>query len=135
MNSILVRKYKPKDHSDVKRIFSSGNNGKIKNGLRIGRKSPRILGYLTLLFSIGFLYSFLYGCLFVLFGLFIHCLSVTLFYQSYVWWVMIFLTQIDLYQRLSFLHRSNQKMGFPRMIHVLNMFHVEESPKDCYFVV
>merc|ERR1711935_1256078 len=70
---------------DVKRIFSSGSNEKIKNGLRIGRKSPRVFGYLIFLFSIGFLHSILYGCLFVLIGLFIHCLSVTLFFQSYVW--------------------------------------------------
>ena len=85
MDSILVRKYKPKDHSDVNRIFSIGNKGHIKNGLHIGRKNPAVLGYLTLLFSIGFLYSILYGFMFVLIGLFIHYLSVTLLYRYYVW--------------------------------------------------
>ena len=85
MDSILVRKYKPKDHSDVNRIFSLGNKGHIKNGLHIGRKSPRVLGYLTLLFSIGLFHSILYGCIFVLFGLLIHYLSVNLFYGYYVW--------------------------------------------------
>ena len=85
MDSILVRKYKPKDHSDVNRIFSLGNKGHIKNGLHIGRKNPAVLGYLTLLFSIGLMYSILYGCIFVLFGLLIHYLSVTLLYGYYVW--------------------------------------------------
>ena len=66
MDSILVRKYKPKDHSDVNRIFRSANIALIKNALGIGRKSPRVLGYLIMLFSIGFLYSIMYGCIFVL---------------------------------------------------------------------
>ena len=85
MDSILVGKYKPKDHSDVNRIFSSSNIGLIKNALGIGRKNPRVLGYLMLLFSIGFLYSLMYGCIFVLIGMFIHYLSVTMFYRYYVW--------------------------------------------------
>ena len=51
MDSITIRKYEPKDHTDVNRMFISGNNDHIKIGLRFGRKNPRVISYLILSFS------------------------------------------------------------------------------------
>ena len=86
MDSIVVRKYEPKDHTDVIRMFSSGNLEHIKNGIVIGRKSSRVLAYcLMLLFSSGLFFSLPYACMALIAGFGIHYLNVYLIFKYYVW--------------------------------------------------
>ena len=84
MDSITIRKYEPTYHTDVIRIFSSGNSEHIKNGINLGRKSPRVIAYcLMLMFSSGLFFSLPYVCMIV--GISVHYLSVHLIYKYFVW--------------------------------------------------
>ena len=86
MDSITIRKYEPKDHIHVITIFSSGNSEHIKNGINLGRKSPRVLAYcLMLLFSSGLFLSLPFVCMSLIVGTSVHYLSVYLIYKYFVW--------------------------------------------------
>ena len=50
MDSIIIQNYQPNNHEDVKRIFSLGMKEQILKGIKIGWKSPNVVGYLTFLF-------------------------------------------------------------------------------------
>ena len=58
MDSIIIQKYQPNNYEDVKRIFSLGMKEQISKGIKIGWKSPSVFGYLTSLFTFGYLFSF-----------------------------------------------------------------------------
>ena len=49
MDSNAIRKYKPEDYKDVCQIILSKHQGYIKHGISIGRKSPYVISYLTIL--------------------------------------------------------------------------------------
>merc|ERR1712037_750850 len=85
MDSIIIRKYKPEDHKDVSRIFGAGMSDMqtIKNGIALGRKSPYVIGYLTILFLIGLFYSIVYGFITLAIGLLFHAFLVYFFFNFY----------------------------------------------------
>ena len=89
MDSIIIRKYKPEDHKDVSRIFGAGMSDMqtIKNGIALGRKSPYVIGYLTILFLIGLFYSIVYGFIALAIGLLLHAFLVYFFFNFYTWYV------------------------------------------------
>ena len=89
MDSIKIRKYKPDDHKDVSRIFGAGMSDMqtIKNGIALGRKSPYVIGYLTILFLIGLFYSIVYGFIALAIGLLFHAFLVYFFFNFYTWYV------------------------------------------------
>ena len=89
MDSIIIRKYKPEDHKDVSRIFGAGMSDMqtIKNGIALGRKSPYVIGCLTILFLIGLFYSIVYGFIALAIGLLLHAFLVYFFFNFYTWYV------------------------------------------------
>ena len=91
MDSIIIRKYKPEDHKDVLRIFGAGMSDMqtIQNGIALGRKSPYVIGYLTILFLMGSLYSIFYGFIALTIGLSFHAFIVYFFFNFYTWYVYI----------------------------------------------
>ena len=84
-SKITIRKYRPEDHAEVKKLVREGSNGHIKNGIMIGIKNPRVLGYLSFLFMIGSICSFYSGILALIIGLGIHSASVYFLYMTLVW--------------------------------------------------
>ena len=84
MESIIIQNYQPRHYEDVKQIWASGQKEQITSGIKRGWKSPNVIGYLTLFFIFGSIFSTYYGCLFVTFGLIIHAGSVYSFYTFYV---------------------------------------------------
>ena len=91
MDSIKIRKYKPDDHKDVSRIFGAGMSDMqtIKNGIALGRKSPYVIGYLTIIFLMGSFYSIFYGFIALAIGLSFHAFIVYFFFNFYTWYVFI----------------------------------------------
>ena len=89
MDSIKIRKYKPDDHKDVSRIFGAGMSDMqtIKNGIAIGRKSPYVIGYLTIIFLMGSFYSLFYGFIALTIGLSFHAFIVYFMFNFYTWYV------------------------------------------------
>ena len=89
MDSIKIRKYKPEDHKDVSRIFGAGMSDiqTIKNGIALGRKSPYVIGYLTIIFLMGSFYSLFYGFIALTIGLSFHAFIVYFFFNFYTWYV------------------------------------------------
>ena len=86
MNSkITIRKYRPEDHAEVNKLVREGSNGHIKNGIMIGIKKPRVLGYLSLLFMVGSIWSFHSGIFALIIGLSSHSASVYFLYMTLVW--------------------------------------------------
>ena len=87
MDTITIRKYKPEDHNDVLRIFTAGMGDiqVLKNGIHLGRRSPIVIGYLTILFIMGLFHSVLYGFITLVIGLLLHAFIVYLFFNVYPW--------------------------------------------------
>ena len=89
MDSIIIQKYQPNNYEDVKRIFSLGMKEQISKGIKIGWKSPSVFGYLTFLFTFGYLFSFSCGIKALAFGLFFYTGSVYSLYTLYVRYISI----------------------------------------------
>ena len=84
MDSIAIRKYKSEDYKDVCRILLSAHQGNIKHGISIGRKSPYVISYLTILTMIGSFYSILWGIVGLIVGLSLHASAVFILHNSNV---------------------------------------------------
>ena len=89
MDSIKIRKYKQEDHKDVSRIFGAGMSDMqtIKNGIALGRKSPYVIGYLTIIFMMGSFYSLFYGFIALTIGLSFQAFMVYFVFNFYTWYV------------------------------------------------
>ena len=83
MDSITIRKYKSEDYKDVCRIFVTAHQGVTKHGIPIGRKSPYVISYLTILTMIGLFYSILWGLVALIVGLTFHAFAVFIFYNYF----------------------------------------------------
>ena len=96
MDLIKIRKYEPDDHKDVSRIFGAGMSDMqtIKNGIAIGRKSPYVIGYLTIIFLLGSFYSLFYGFIALTIGLSFHAFNVYFFFNFYTWYVYCILDHL-----------------------------------------
>ena len=82
-NEVTIRRYMQDDHSDVKRIFSLGVNEHIATKIRHGLGNPTVLGYLAVMFALGFVSSTFLGFFTLLMGLFLHSFTIFLRYVFY----------------------------------------------------
>ena len=82
MDSIETRKYKSEDYKEVCRIFVSAHQRNTKQGIPIGRQSPYVISYLTILTIIGLFYSILWGLVALIVGLSFHAFVVFILYNS-----------------------------------------------------
>lgn len=72
------RKYKSEDYKEVCRIFVSAHQRNTKQGIPIGRQSPYVISYLTILTMIGLFYSILWGLVALIVGLSFHAFAVSI---------------------------------------------------------
>ena len=86
MEPFIIENYKPEYHEDVKRIFASvsGMEERIKAGIKMGWQSPTVIGYLTLCFIFGNLFSISYGFLALIFGFCVHAGTVFCVFKFYM---------------------------------------------------
>ena len=83
MDSIAIRKYKLDDYKDVCWIFVTAHQGSTKHVIPVGRKSPYVISYLTILAMIGLFYSILCGLIALIVGLSFHAFAVFIFYNYF----------------------------------------------------
>ncbi len=81
---IKIRKYQVKDHKNVRRLFSQGNNEHVANGIKIGLRSPKVLAYLAVAFVWGYQYSIYLAITALTFGLSVQVVTVYLVDFFYV---------------------------------------------------
>ena len=87
---VIIRKYQEDDYEDVRRIFISTRIVELaKNGILLGLKSPKVIGFLTAMFAVGSLHSTFFGILLLSFGLAAHSLMIYLYFALYTRWVFI----------------------------------------------
>ena len=84
MDPIVVQIYKPEYHAAVRRIFASGEKEQIKRSIILGWQNPKVIGFFTLFFIIGMLFSIICGILALLFGFCLHSGFVIFTYTFYV---------------------------------------------------
>ena len=84
METIIIQNYQPRHYEYVKQIYASGQKEQITRGIQLGWRSPNVIGYLTILFIFGSIFSFYYGFLAFMFGLLFHAGSVFSYYTLYV---------------------------------------------------